>query len=771
MNLVKTLLAIAVGASLLSAQTIASKVGTAQPQRGFFHFWWDAKAGRLWLDVDKLDREFLYYHSLPAGVGSNDLGLDRGQVNESHVVRFVRAGNRLLLIESNYSYRANSRDAEERRAVEESFAKSVLWGFEIAAEEPGHLLIDLTPFIVRDAVSVAQRLSQARQGTYRFDASRSAVNMDRTKTFPRNTEFDAIVTLTGDQPGNFVRQVTPTPEAITVRQHASFVELPDAGFEPREFDPRAGFFATRYYDFAAPIDQPLVKRFVLRHRLKKGGRLTYYLDRGAPEPVRTALLEGARWWSQAFEAAGFPDAFHVELMPEGADSMDVRYNVIQWVHRATRGWSYGTAVEDPRTGEILKGHVTLDSLRVRQDFLIGEGLLAPYEAGKPVDPKVLEMCLARLRQLSAHEIGHTLGLGHSYAASTYGRGSVMDYPHPLITLPDGDGAPEASNAYATGIGEWDKVAIAWGYGDNTPEQRRKILDDAHRRGVYFLTDADGRPEGSAHPHTHLWDNGENAVAELKRMIALRRRVLQRFGERSIPVWAPMATLEDALVPTYFLTRYQVEAASKVIGGLNYRYALRGDGQITTELLPPATQMAALDAVLETLKTDFLALPERIVRLIPPRPAGYDASRELFRRRTGLTFDSLAPAEASAAITARLLLNPQRAARLVQHHGRDAGQPSLESVLDRVLALTAQPGEVGHLTRHALITQTMHLAADSSTSPRVREITRSKLSAWATRNPAYAAEVKKFLDNPKEFPPPTLVEAPPGQPIGMCSRGN
>jgi hypothetical protein len=765
----KALLALLFSFGAIFAQAVAAKVGQAQAYRGFFNFWWDAKTGKLWLDVDKLDQEFLFYTSLPAGIGSNDIGLDRGQVGASRVVKFTRAGNRVLLVQQNLGFRATSPDAFERRAVEESFAKSVLWGFAIEAEDPGHVLIDLTPFIVRDSANVAQTLARSRQGTFRFDATRSAVNMERTRAFPRNTEFDAIVTLTGEQPGNFLQQVTPSPDAVTVREHASFVQLPEPGYEPREFDVRAGYFAMSYYDFATPLDSPLVKRFITRHRLKKGGHITYYLDRGAPEPVRSALLEGARWWAQAFEAAGFPNAFRVELLPEDADSMDVRYNVIQWVHRSTRGWSYGNSVRDPRTGEILKGQVTLDSLRVRQDFLIAEGLLAPYEAGKPIDPKVLELCLARLRQLSAHEVGHTLGLSHSYAASSYGRGSVMDYPHPLITLPGGDGAPESSNAYATGMGEWDKVSIMWGYGEGSVEARRRILDEAHKRGVYYLTDIDARPEGSAHPHTHLWDNGADAVSELRRMVALRKRVLDRFGEKSIPMWAPMATLEDALVPTYFMARYQVEAASKVIGGLNYRYAVRGDGQLTTEMVPAAAQVAALDAVLDTLKADYLAIPARISKLIPPRPAGYAPTRELFRGRTGLTFDSLAPAEASAAATVRLLLHPERAARLVEYHGRDARLPSLEMVLDRVLAMTAQPGEVGHLVRHAILSQAMQLAADASTSPRVREIATSKLNAWATRNPAYAGPVKKFLDNPKDSKPAPSLEPPPGQPIGMCSQ--
>lgn len=753
-------------------QTISQKTAGAQRVNGYFSFWWDEKSGRVLLEADKLGQEFLYVNSLPAGIGSNDIGLDRGQLGASRIVKFERAGNKLLLVEPNYGFRALSADPFERRAVEESFATSVIWGFPIEASDGGRHLIDLTPFLMRDAHGVSGALARSRQGTYRVEMSRSAVNIAKTKGFPRNSEFDAILTFTGEPQGMYVRQVSPSPDAITVRQHHSFIQLPEPGYQTREFDPRGGFFGGSYYDFATPIDQPLIKRFITRHRLQKGGRITYYLDRGAPEPVRSALLEGARWWSQAFEAAGFKDAFHVELLPEDADSMDVRYNVIQWVHRSTRGWSYGNSVRDPRTGEILKGHVTLDSLRVRQDFLIGEGLLAPYEAGRPIDPKVMEMCLARLRQLSAHEVGHTLGLSHSYAASSYGRGSVMDYPHPLLTLPGGDGAPDASDAYGTGIGEWDKVAVTWGYGDLDAGGRRKVLDDAHKRGIYYLTDADGRPEGSAHPHTHLWDNGGDPVTELKRLMALRQRVLTRFGEKSIPMWAPMATLEDALVPAYFMTRYQTEAAIKLIGGLDYRYAVRGDGQLVTAMVAPEKQRAALESAIETLRTGYLALPERILKLIPPRPSGYASTRELFQGRTGLTFDSLAPAEAMANDTLRLLLNAERAARLVEYKGRDASQPGLEEVLTRVLAMTSQPGEVGHTVRHAVIAHVMSLAANESASPRVREITVQKLSAWAAANPALSRDVKRFLDNPKDFKIARPLEPPPGQPIGMdCASMN
>ncbi|MEK6566087.1 MAG: zinc-dependent metalloprotease, partial [Bacteroidota bacterium] len=587
--------------------------------------------------------EFLYVNSLPAGVGSNDIGLDRGQLGQDRVVKFLRTGPRILLIQPNYSYRATSDDQDERKAVEDAFAQSVLWGFDVSAEEGGRVLVDASAFYLRDAHEVVGALRRANQGTFKLEASRSAFYLPRTKNFPQNTEVEATLTFVGDDPGGLVQQVTPTPQAITVRQHHSLIELPDNNFKMRAFDPRAGFFGINYMDYATPIHEPIVKQFIARHRLAKKdpavalsepvSPIVYYLDRGTPEPVRSALLDGARWWNQAFGAAGYKDAFRVEMMPEGADMMDVRYNVIQWVHRSTRGWSYGSTVTDPRTGEIIKGHVSLGSLRVRQDFLIAEGLLAPYEDGKPANPEMEKMALARLRQLSAHEVGHTLGLSHNYISSTANRASVMDYPHPLVKIKE-DGTPDLSDAYASGIGEWDKVAIAYGYQDfrsGTDEKGAltKILADAMNRGLIFLTDQDARPPGSAHPQTHLWDNGKNAVDELDRFMKVRAVALARFSEHNIRQGAPMATLEEVLVPLYLGHRYQVEAASKVLGGMNYTFALRGDGQTVTSVVAPEEQRRALTSLLNTIASDALMLPKRIVRLIPPRAYGYSRHRELF----------------------------------------------------------------------------------------------------------------------------------------------
>jgi hypothetical protein len=798
------LLAERVRASPDSTQTptIAEKTAGTLKFAGYFNLYWDAKQGKLWLEIDKWNAEFLYQSGLPAGIGSNDIGLDRGQLGETRIVRFERSGPKILLIQENLNYRAVSNDADERRAVHDSFAESALWGFTVAAEEKDRALVDATDFFLHDAHGVPEALRRAKQGAYHLDASRCAIYLPQTKNFPLNTEVESTLTFVGDDPGAWVRQVTPSPGAITVREHHSFVQLPPPGYKPRIYDPRSSFFGISYMDYATPISEPIVKRLTARHRLEKKDPsaavsepvrpIVYYVDRGAPEPIRSALLEGARWWNLAFEAAGYKNAFSVELLPEGADSMDLRYNVIQWVHRATRGWSYGAGVIDPRTGEIIKGHVTLGSLRVRQDYLIAEGLLAPYEKGEPVSPKMQEMALARLRQLAAHEVGHTLGLEHNYSASTVNRSSVMDYPPPYVKL-SANGTIDLSEAYATGIGEWDKVSIAFGYQDFAPgtdesAALNKILMDAFGRGLRYLTDQDARPAGSSSSVAHLWDSGANAVDELNRLMQVRAVALKRFGENNIREGAPLATLEDVLVPVYMLHRYQVEAASKLVGGMDYTFALRGDGQTPTQIVAPAEQRGALAAVIATLKPEVLALPESLLRIIPPRPPDYERGREHFKTHTSPAFDALAPAEAAAQHTLRFLFNPERAARLVEFHARNAESPGLEEVLEAIVAATWKTphgdglrGQIANAVDMVVLYDLMALAANDRASDQVRAIARFKLyeldrwldaqmvSRQPILEPAHVAfasrQIAQFQKDPKKMDLTPPAEPPDGPPIG------
>lgn len=785
---------------------LAEPIPGAQKLPGYFNLYWDAKEGKLWLEVDKWGTEFLYQSALTTGVGSSDIGLDRGQLGATRIVRFERSGPKVLLIQSNLAYRAVSADAEERRAVRESFPESVLWGFTAAPgrsdKDGGRALVDATDFFLRDAHGIPAQLKTTNQGTYRLEGSRSAIHLPQTKNFPLNTEVEATLTFLGESPGQWVRDVTPDPESITVREHHSFVQLPPPGYEPRVHDVRAGNYGISYMDYATPVSEPIVKRLLVRHRLeKKDPRaavsepvkpILYYLERGTPEPIRSALMDGARWWNQAFEAAGYKDAFRVELLPEGVDPMDVRYNVIQWVHRATRGWSYGWGVIDPRTGEILKGHVTLGSLRVRQDYLIAEGLLAPYEKGKPAPPRMQEMALARLRQLSAHEVGHTLGFEHNFAASTVNRSSVMDYPPPVAKL-GADGSIDVSAAYGVGVGEWDKVAVAFTYQDFAPgtDERAaldKILTDAFGRGLRYLSDDDARSAGSSSSLAHLWDHGGGAIDELSRVMKVRAAALGRFGENNIPEGEPLSTLENALVPIYMLHRYQVEAASKLVGGMDYTYALRGDGQTPTQIVAAAEQRRALAAVLATLRPEALALPEALLTTLPPRVPGHPRGREHFKSRTGPAFDALAPAEAAAQHTLQLLFNPQRAARLVEFNARSAANPGLEEVLDAVLAATwkspraaGYSAEIARVVDNVALHGLMALAVDGGASIQVRAVASLKLDelkSWLTtsRAPAKdqaerahrffaASQIAQLQREPKRTELPLPSEPPIGPPIG------
>ncbi len=786
--------------------TITQKTRAMEARPGFCKIYWDERGGKFWLEISKFDSEFLYVVSLAAGVGSNDIGLDRGQFGDleganspEHLVKFERIGPKVLLVEQNLAYRAVTDNADEKRSVEEAFARSVLWGFKVEAEENGHVLVDATSFLLNDAHGVAQKLKEKKQGIYKIDDARSAIYLPCTKNFPKNTEFEATLTFTGEPNGDWIRSVAPSPEAVTVREHHSFVELPNDQYQSRIFDPRSGFYAMSYADYATPIPDPLLKRFITRHRLRKKDPtaalsepvqpIVYYVDRGAPEPIRSALIEGASWWNQAFEAVGYKDAFQVKELPEGVDPMDLRYNVIEWVHRSTRGWSYGQSIIDPRTGEIMKGHVSLGSLRVRQDFLIAQGLVEAYRDGAAPDPRLLELALARLRQLAAHEVGHTLGLQHNFAASTQDRASVMDYPPPLATIEKRN--IDLSRAYATGIGAWDKRTILYGYQDFPAETKEApalaaILQDNIAKGFCYLTDADARPPGSASPYAHLWDNGASATDELNRLIKVRALALNRLNEKNIPPGAPMSTLENVLVPVYLMHRFQAEAATKLIGGVNYTYAARGDSQPTNEPLAPEQQRAALAAVLQTLRPDFLGMPAKLVALIPPHPPGYSRDRESFDSHDGLVFDPQAAAESWIDTELDLLLNPERLSRIVGQSAQAPQGLSVNELFDAVLqtadrgaVLTNPQKEIARAVEKQFLNHLLQLALNRETEPQVNAYALRRIgdlaAKWKTNSsndPAELAhhayllsQIDQFRRDPKSLQLPKPPRLPDGSPIG------
>jgi len=803
---------------------IEERVNGMQKLDGYFPLYWEERTGSLFLEIPKMHSDFLLATGLAAGLGSNDIGLDRGQEGGGRLVYFQRVGPKVFLVQPQESFRSSSTNPAERKSVEDSFAKSILYGFTVAAESNGHVLVDATEFFVRDGQGAGAAL---RPGTYRVDRTRSAVYMDRTKSFPKNTEIEVTLTFANEAAGGgrgggggpaggppaigaagagggggrggglfsgTVASVTPSAEAVTLREHYSMVELPDSSYTPREDDPRAGYGALEYIDYSVPIGETMAKHYIRRHRIVKRDPtaersepvkpIEYWVDSGAPDDVKKALVEGASWWNQAFEAAGFINGFKVAVLPPDADPMDIRYNMINWVHRSTRGWSTGGSVADPRTGEIIKGTVTLGSLRDRQDYLIFEGLLSPYMIGNERPEILYQTALARIRQLSAHEVGHTLGLGHNYYDSTKGWISVMAYPHPQEVL-KADGTIDLSHAYEAKIGDWDKVAINYGYrqlpkGDEAPALAR-ILDDAWDKDIRYMTNQDTE----TNPKVDQWSNGVNQADELNRIMKVRRAALNKLGEHTIRTGAPTATVEEPLVPIYMYHRYSVEAAASMVAGIDYIYAMRGDKRVPLKWETAVNQRKALDALSNTLKPAELTVPKQILDLITPRPPAFGRHRELFPRTTGDGFDPLSPAEVASDTTIGFVLEFARSARMVAQHAVDPALPGLDEVIDRLTkavfdAPVANPyeAEVRRTEERVLVDRVMWLAT-AAPNGQVRAIASLKLSKLATRlkaptanelelaqNTLLASDIKRFLERPAEMTKMIPPEAaPPGAPIG------
>ena len=779
--------------------------------KGFFDFSYDESKDKIFLEVDKLDYEFLYIGSLASGVGSNDIGLDRGQLGLEKLVKFVKRGNKILLVEPNLYYRAQTENNSEKKSVEQAFAKSVIFGFEIIETNEEHYLIDFTPFLLYDRHGVAKRLRDLKQGSYKVDKSKSAIEIFNTKAFPENVEFEALLTFSGEAKGSMIRSVAPDPDNVSVVQHHSFIKLPDNNYQPRKFDPRSGAISISFMDYSTPIDKPITKKFVIRHRLEKKNPeleiseavepIIYYLDPGTPEPVKSALLDGGRWWNQAYESIGFKDAFQVKMLPEGADPLDCRYNVIQWVHRSTRGWSYGASVVDPRTGEIIKGHVSLGSLRIRQDYMIAQALTKEPFASENNNNKMMELAIARIRQLSAHEIGHTIGFAHNFAASTNSRASVMDYPHPLVNLIDDEIVFD--DAYDTGIGDWDKVTVAYSYSDFRSDQDEdfelnKILENSTSDGLRFISDYDARSIDGSHAYAHLWDNGETAYSGLDKVIDIRKRAIENFSEYNVPEGTPNSVLEDVFVPLYFFHRYQTEAAVKLIGGMDYNYSLVGDNQQDYYHIQKVNQMQALNSLMKTLQPDFLAIPKDKLQLFPPRAFGYPRTRESFKSNLGVAFDPFSVAETSADMTLSLILRPKRLNRLILQHSLDNSNLSLDELYDLILNKTiflkssniteledSYHEEIQHIVNTTFLKNVFNVINSSSSYSQVKSISNelvrkisSELSSKRRKDyklskyySHYLEMISNFHKDPKEYEIIDSLKIPDGSPIGTdnCSH--
>ena len=805
-----------------SLPSISEKTRGTTAMEGFFNLHWDEGEGILYWELDLGGGEFLYQISMGSGLGSNPVGIDRGQLRGTYVLEAKRVGPRVLLMQPNHRFQARSDNPVEVQAVRDAFAPSVYWGFDIVARTGERVLVDATPFFLRDARNVAGQIARRGEGTFRLDVSRSAIHLPATRSFPENTEVEAMLTFTSDNPGGLVRGVAANPRAVTLRQHHSFIRLPDDGYRTRLADPRIGVNGPTIHDYATPIDEDLRIRLAARHRLRKRNPgpepsepvepIVYYVDPGTPEPILGALIDGAAWWAEAFEAAGFIDAYRVEVLPEGVDPQDIRYNMIHWTHRRTRGYSYGSTVTDPRTGEIIRGVVNLGSLRLRQDYLLGQGMVPLFGGGTAEDDggrtgpmhcdlamapgfeylaqvsegsDPVEMALARVRQLSAHEVGHTIGLPHNYLASTYGRESVMDYPAPWVEI-GSDGNLDLSNAYVQRIGEYDKLSVNWLYrefpeGTDEAAALEEIVMNGIDAGLIFMSHTNNNFIGAGHPYASVWDNGANLVDHLKHELRVRDIGMRNFGEHLIRTGRPLSDLEFVLLPLYMHHRFQLRSAAQSLGGADYRYAARGDGQIPVEIVPGEEQREALETILSALTVDFLAIPEEVIGLIPPS-AFRHREGEVFAGRTGQLFDPIGAAEAAAGFTVGEILHPARMARLVVYGSMD-DNPDLEEVVDRVIDATwGAPAEadqyrqrVQHVIQRAVVDRMMRFAGSAATMTEARAVLADRLERLAGRLEALvapspherlvAADIRRWQRRVENTTPEPSLQLPSGDPIG------
>jgi len=797
------LLLLAPASAVAHAQTHKPSVTGGRSLSGLLPVRADSKIGGIFFALprageDGVSARFLYTTSLRTGLGAAPTFLDRGRIGTTQIIAFRRIGKKVAIQFENPRFRANGAAASDPRGSMD-FAVSTVWMGDVAAMRPdGGFSVDISGFLAADTLGIAASLNQKGDtiGTgdnpqgegkgFKLDDKLSAAVPESVKVFPENIEVDAIQTFKSDEPGDEVQNIAPEPHQVSFTVHSSFVKLPGPGFVPRAFDPRIGGFATQVVDFAAPLGSDVVRDYANRFRLEKidpgpapsrvRKPIVYYIDSRAPEPIRDALIDGVSWWKKAFEAAGFIDAFDVKVLPTGVDPMDVRYNIVNWDDRATRGWSYGQEIVDPRTGEIIKGMVVLGSLRARQDIQIFESLVGAdkLNAGGPNDP--VQVALARLRQLAAHEVGHTLGFAHNFAASTQDRASVMDYPPPRIGLVDGK--PDLSDAYGVGVGKWDMATVAWLYGAQDQVTADALASADVAAGLRYVEDDNARAPDTAQRWAALWDDGADPTAELDRMMSVRRAAVANFGLADLAPDEPSANLRRRFVPIWLLHRYEVVAAAKAIGGGEFSYALNGGGREYSLPVPADAQRAALSALLATLSPDALRVPARLVPLLSVPRNGSDNRQfdiEVFATEHGPIFDPLVAADAAAEITLNALLAPARLDRVSAQHAIDADMPGVEEILDKLWAAVRPqaPDALSHRIAYRAIVTMAAVSQDKAATPEVAALIDQRvhdIGEQLSGGDAWSASLSRKLLDPRERAKlvhdlPLTVPVPPADPIG------